>query len=121
MLKGKNARFWVYWNGTFSQIVMQPGSEFVLQNSEATEEGFASRVHCYMFDGDTVTMSWANRERDCDGFYERAGCMNCNIQELRDGKISEFQREEYPWLGRLPRWEMAETSYRDHSAERAGY
>lgn len=111
-----NARFWIYWNGTWVKITLRPGERTTVWRGGQTEEGYEQESETYYFteDGEQVIQELNSWGRDCDGRYERGGTVTCDVYRLRT-----VTRKGCPYP--LPDWQYVDSHQRDHSAEAAGY
>lgn len=111
-----NARFWIWWNGTWVKITLKPGCEPVrLFRGGRTDEGWTSETLQYEWMGENILMSYESDGCDCDGRLSRSGTSVCHLSQLK------ARCDEYTDGLNVPVWVKGESSQRDYTAERAGY
>lgn len=111
----RNARFWIYFAGSYVKLTLQPGQTLSTHEGRNCDEGFYSESVTYQHARHAVTREWHERGRDCDGRYSRGGESYCPMSDLQS-------RENYESDGpRLPEWQHGDASQVDETAELAGY
>ena len=109
----KNARFWFCAN-EWTKITLRKGQTLTYVTGGATDEGYSVAEWKFYFDGQFVTIETSYDARDCDGRVSQFGEIECPVDMLK----ADFN--DYAQLP-VPDWHTAGTSYRDYSAEAAGY
>lgn len=111
----RNARFWIYHNGTYIKLTMVPDQVFTVSSGGPTEEGYSYDQTTYSYDGETVTSEHTSQSSDCDGRFDYHSRANCHVFYL-------MARENFePYEPRLPEWQQCDSGQRDYAAEYAGY
>lgn len=117
-----NARFWIYWNG-WVKITLTPGQRFTLESEACTEEGYRTVYETYEHTGSAIECTITVNERDCDGLHDWRGDSVCTLENLSACPVplDSTDDDDIPTTHYAPRWERVKASYRDHTAEMAGY
>lgn len=135
-----NARFWVYWNATFTKLTMRPGQYLAMTTGGPTDEGYERETGEYWFvegagagdDQGVIRAEWTREARDCDGRYRYENTATCPVNRLRhitQDTACPFNDSPPPpawedWRLRylpMPDWQQESASQRDFTAEAAGY
>lgn len=109
----KQARFWVYTNGSPARVKINAGEILGHTEGGLTEEGYSYSTSVYQFDGRYVFVAASDEARDCDGRISREAMYECAVGELGAG--SAFDGVVYP------AWNTVRRSQRDYTAESMGY
>lgn len=110
----KNARFWIWWHGSWTKLTLRPGQSLTMSHGGPTDEGFYARSEGYMHDGDRVSAWIREDSRDCDGPLSRDWDGHCMIDQLKANEADEYGPAR-------PAWVKDSASQRDLYAEMAGY
>ena len=126
MKTAKNARFWVYHQNdecrwTPVKITLKPGDTFEHGYSYSHDEGWASGLHSYHYDGATISVSRDEESTDCDGRHSSGYVGFCTIQSLNDSPNRRWVDDDTGQTYVQPAWTATETAQRDYRAEEAGY
>ena len=125
-----SARFWVYWNGSYTKLTLQPGESVELWTSAPHDEGYSSNSVTYSHCGHTITESYHSASRDCDEPMEHFNERFCNFYYLKvipatvpfvdDNGLTQYRPDPQTML---PDWEQVKGArrQRDYFAEAAGY
>lgn len=124
-----NARFWVYINGDFVKLTMNPGDVLEHYSSEDTEEGWASEYDCWSYEDGVIDREYVSDGRDCDGRLSHASQSYCRVGALKADEspkgptfLTWETRGNPPCDSHLrPLWIFGDSSQRDYSAEAMGY
>ena len=79
----KNARFWVYWNGTDSKITLRPGESVHMARGYDNGEGWSHDAAEFKFgtDGNVYATDY-HAGTDCDGRHESTSYSVASLSEL---------------------------------------
>ena len=84
-----NARFWIYWNGTFTKLTLRPDRAITIHRYSQDEEGWFSRGERYLHEGDHVRCDWGWQGRDCDGLVGDSGALICPLTLLEAEVVAD--------------------------------
>ena len=117
-----NARFWIYWKGSWVKICLTRDKPRIdLYESYATEEGFCQHSESYERTNKGVIRIAESYELDCDGPLERFNESFCPFKHLRSLSLYE-ENPDYPDSPTdRPVWIRVTAGQRDYFAEMAGY
>lgn len=110
-----NARFWVWLNGGWVKLTLRPDQSLSWGHYRTTDEGFESSSHEWSLITPYVIWEISTRSRDCDGLLDRDVTLRCHVNHLNDVESPDDPSRK------LPDWDRASSSQRDHTAEAAGY
>jgi len=110
----KQARFWVYHNGSAARLKLNVGQTVTHRSGGYTDEGWTLEVNTYSYDGRFVECQWLNDGVDCDGRLTRSGESYCHVHGLASGYRDE---DEITY----PDWTQFDERQRDYSAEAMNY
>lgn len=78
----KNLRFWVYVNGDFAKLTLQPGQSLSHWEGGPTDEGWISETTQWVHEGDHVSRDYYCRQSDCDGRHDGGNVCVCSADDL---------------------------------------
>ncbi len=84
-----NARFWIHWNGTFTNLRLTPDRPATLRRYSQDEEGWSSEGERYTHEGDHVRCDWGWQGRDCDGLVGDSGALICPLTLLEAEVVTD--------------------------------
>lgn len=118
-----NARFWEFLNGGWVKITLRPDQRVTVYSGGPCDEGYHWKRESWTHEGDHVAYRWATDSKDCDGRYQDDGKLCCALADLRardalDPELPDATIAPHRWL---PVWGRARRSFRDFTAEAAGY
>jgi hypothetical protein len=117
----RNARFWVWWNGGWVKLALEPGQQLTVHYGGRTEEGWSYTTETWTHDGEAVVVEADSEACDCDGRLDRSSIFMCPLDKLQ--AVSAYEDYKVPENVGIykPQWERLSASQRDHEAEKAGY
>lgn len=115
-----NARFWIWWNGDWVKITLNPDQELEFYQKWPTDEGWSSEWAKYEYDEQEMAIiSESGTDGvDCDGRSSTHWKGSCGLLAL--SALPE-ETDQYGWCPARPAWEAGSRSQRDYTAEAAGY
>lgn len=108
-----NARFWIWWNGSWCKLTLRPGQQVAMRTGGLTDEGFSVTSEGYSHDGDVVSAWIRTDSRDCDDPHSYDWDGSCPIDELHANSDHDGPA--------TPAWKCESSSQCDLYAEMAGY
>lgn len=114
-MKTPNARFWVFWNGSWAKLTLRPGEELNVRFFSRDEEGCSYEHSSFTHEGVEIVEQWCNGGTDCDGRLERTGSRRCAIGFLRTAEPTEANGPM------LPEWVDGPVDIYDQFAQAANY
>jgi hypothetical protein len=120
MIYVPNARFWVWWNGDWVKLTLEPGGVCEFGMSHATDEGWAAEYQKYEYDDEAMVVrsTMVDDGVDCDGRLTREAEYTCSLHLLLS---MSSDMDEYGWRPDRPEWQKGHACQRDYEAEKAGY
>lgn len=120
----RNARFWVYWNDTYTKLTLSPGQVIELYACWQTDEGWGSVHESYSLPADeqVVYLTGTNDGRDCDGRLTHTSEVCCPIEDLQSRPAMTHELTENYRLICTPTWKQVRPAVVfDEYAQMAGY
>lgn len=125
MQGAKNARFWVWYNGSWVKLTLKPEQCLTHTIGGQTDEGFnycqSTWLHEFRCSMPYVTWCEETWGRDCDGRYDSGSLNGCHVDQLKAfDQYAEFPDPANVGIMR-PAWTCWGSNQRDHTAETANY
>ena len=115
--RGGGARIWVnYVGGNVRITVPDGGSVSIYTYHGHGWEGYDREWYRFTLNGDWLSVDVMLATQDCDGLVERGFTKRCHRRRLNTGVVDWDDATV-----RYPEWQTTDETYRDHTAEAAGY
>ncbi len=121
MAHPRTVRFWTYWNGTYTRMLLEHDRPIMMESGGPDDEGWHRERCMYRYDADAgvVYCESMSEGRDCDGYTSHRAEHQCAVADLASYMPPADYCDEH--TRPTPLWQRVSAEQRDEYAEMMGY